>query len=232
MRLRHELITGELLPDKLIDRLVGVQRADYVVAIAVSVSAWFVFGGVAFTVGIAGGVQPMTAPAFAVVRRRQQPIDKTFVGAVGPIGHELSDLRRRRRQAREIETNAAQQRQPVGRRRKRQACVLEPGQHERVDRRAYEMTVPYVWNIWRGDGLKRPVVEFFLGEEIPVTDIIGLGPQRRCAGVDPAANQGDFVGREFGVAGRHVAVGDALEKVTGFGVLRHDRLARLATGDH
>ena len=61
---------------------------------------------VAVGVGVAGQVEPVPAPALAVVRRRQQAIHQALVG-VGPrVGDEVVDLLRRRRQAEQVEADS------------------------------------------------------------------------------------------------------------------------------
>ena len=80
-----QLVAGQLLVHELIERLVGVERANHVVAILEGPGADRVLRCAAFAVGVAGHVEPMPGPAFAVVRRREQPIDQFFVG-VGATG--------------------------------------------------------------------------------------------------------------------------------------------------
>ena len=85
--------------------------------------------------GVAHQVEPVPGPAFAVVRRGEQPIDDLLVGAGRFVGQKGIDLGRRRRQADQVERHAAQQRALVGRRRRRQAGRFEPRQNESIDRR-------------------------------------------------------------------------------------------------
>ena len=78
---------------------------------------------VALRVGVAGDVEPVTAPALAELRRREQPVDGLFVLGVAGIGGELFQLGRRRRQAGEIVVQPAEQRRGVGRGRRLQAAA-------------------------------------------------------------------------------------------------------------
>ena len=107
----------DLLADELVVRLVVVERVDHVVAVAPRVRPRVVLLE-ARRVGVAGHVEPVPAPALAVVGRGQQPVDEPLPGAARRIGQELVGLRRRRRHAGEIQVGAAQQRQPVGPRRR------------------------------------------------------------------------------------------------------------------
>ena len=63
--LRRQQVAGDLLADEAVIGHVGVERVDYVVAVAPSVRVAVVFV-VAGRIGIARDIQPMTAPALAV----------------------------------------------------------------------------------------------------------------------------------------------------------------------
>ena len=78
-----QLVAGDLLLDEAVERLVGVQGADHVVAVAPGVGIEVV-GLEAAGVGVAGHVEPVPAPALAVLRRGEQAVDQPFVG-VGPL---------------------------------------------------------------------------------------------------------------------------------------------------
>ena len=62
---------------------------------------------VADGVGVAHQVQPVHGHALAVVRAGQQAVHLLFVGVGRRVGHERRDLRRRRRQAGQVEADAA-----------------------------------------------------------------------------------------------------------------------------
>ena len=66
----ERLVAGELLDDEAVVRLVGVERADDVVAVPPGVGPGLV-ELVAVGVGVAGQVEPVPAPALAVVRARR-----------------------------------------------------------------------------------------------------------------------------------------------------------------
>ena len=70
-----QFVTGQLLTNELIVRLVFVERLDHVVAILPGVGLDAIaFEGIGF--GVANQVEPMASPTFAVVRRLQQLIDQ------------------------------------------------------------------------------------------------------------------------------------------------------------
>ena len=78
----RDAVGGELLDDELVVRLVLVHRVDHVVAIGPGVGVAVVAEEAvalvdleAARVGVAGGVEPVTGPAFAVVRRGEQRVD-------------------------------------------------------------------------------------------------------------------------------------------------------------
>ncbi len=70
-------VAGDLLAKELIVRFVGVERVDNVIAIQSRFRDGIV-GVVAGRVGVAGDVHPVTAPAFTVLRRREQAVDHLF----------------------------------------------------------------------------------------------------------------------------------------------------------
>ena len=67
---RLQQVAGDLFPDKLIVRLVLVERVDDVVAVSERVDIREVFVE-AVAVGIAGDVEPVASPFFTVMRRGQ-----------------------------------------------------------------------------------------------------------------------------------------------------------------
>jgi hypothetical protein len=74
-----EFVAGDLFLDEAVVGLVGVQALDDVVAVAPDVWAGLV-GLEAFGVGIAGEVEPVARPAFAVLGRGQKLVDDLFKG--------------------------------------------------------------------------------------------------------------------------------------------------------
>ena len=78
-------------------------------------------------VGIAGGVEPVPSPALAVVRAGQEPVDQLLVGVGASVGEEGVDLLGRRREADEVEAQAADEGGPVGLGRGLQLLALRAG---------------------------------------------------------------------------------------------------------
>ena len=115
----RQQVAGNLLAEKLVVGLVGVERVDDVIAIQPGFRDGIV-GVVAGRVGIAGDVHPIPAPAFAVLRRGQQTCRRLWRTLPGESsGHKGSHVLRSGRQADQVEVGAPQQnvlrcrRQPV-----------------------------------------------------------------------------------------------------------------------
>ena len=111
---RVQLIAGELFLDEAIPGLVGVEGADDIIAVAPGVRADRIRVGVAVGVGVAGDVEPMAGPAFAVCRRGEQAFDEFGVGVGRGVGDEGGGFGRRRRESREVERRATDERRTVG----------------------------------------------------------------------------------------------------------------------
>ena len=79
---------------------------------------------------------PLAAPAFAVMRGVEQPVDQPLVGVGRGVREEGLDLGGRRRQPGKIETGAAQQRDPFGFGREAESQLRQRVHEERIDRRA------------------------------------------------------------------------------------------------
>ena len=129
-RVRQQ-VAGELLDRELVERHVAVEGVDHPVAPAphrpVAVAL------VAVGVGVAGARRASGRHALAVARRGEQAIDHLLVGVRRLVREEGIDLRGRRRQAGQVERDAADQRRPVGLGRRRQPFLFEAGQDEGVD---------------------------------------------------------------------------------------------------
>ena len=104
---RGEEVAGDLLADETVERLVGVQRRDDVIAVSPGMLGEEVIGRPDL-VGVADKVEPVPGPPLAERRRRQQPIDDAFAGPGRRVGHERFDLLGRRRQAGQVERDPAQ----------------------------------------------------------------------------------------------------------------------------
>jgi hypothetical protein len=104
---RPQLVAGELFADESIVGLVGVERVDHVVAVAPGIGPRFIRLE-AFALGVPCQIEPVAAPALAVLRRGQQPVDNVGERVGRPVGKEGSDRLGRRRQSDQIEIAAAQ----------------------------------------------------------------------------------------------------------------------------
>ena len=112
-------IAGELPGEELIVRQVVVERADDPVAIGRHVAVDV--GLIAIRVGVSREVEPVHRHPLAVGRRRQVAVDGASVGARRWIGQQRIDLGERRRQAGQVEREAADD-DPGGRLRRRRAA--------------------------------------------------------------------------------------------------------------
>jgi len=88
---RIELVTGNLFLDETVEGLVVVEGLDDIVAIPLDVGPRFI-GLVAVAVGVAGDIQLVASPAFAVCRRRKQAVDDLFVCRGSIVVDERLDL--------------------------------------------------------------------------------------------------------------------------------------------
>ena len=159
--IRVEQISGELLNDELIERQVFVEGADDVVAVSVGERVLRFAGiDVAFGVGVAGDVEPVTPPALAVRGRCKQTLNSTRQRARqvgGGFRLERHHLVVRRRQAGEVEGCAAKQRPCIGPGRGRKLVGFEFAKDEVIDRRAWPSAILHGRNGGIGNRLKRPV---------------------------------------------------------------------------
>ncbi len=60
------LVAGELFFDEAVERFIGVERTDDVVAVVIGPGADRVSVGISVAVGVAGEVEPVAAPVFAI----------------------------------------------------------------------------------------------------------------------------------------------------------------------
>ena len=134
-----QLVSGDLLHQKLRVGLVPVEGPDHVVAVAPGVGPEAVMGSEAFRVGIAGQVQPVTPPALSVVAGVQQPLDHVLVGIGTLILQVGFDFGGGGRHSHQVQVGPPQQLQPRGRRRVAQPPGLQPGQQEGIHRCSYQV---------------------------------------------------------------------------------------------
>ena len=212
------LVAGDLLDQEAVVRLVVVERLDHVVAVTPGIGAMGVVLE-ARRVRVARDVEPEPSVAFAVVRRGEQAVDEAFPRIRRSIRDERIDLRRCRRQAKQIEIGASNQRVAVGFRRRLHRMrttrrleeaidgVREPAAHVGKGRLHRQLERPVVPLLRRND----PVLQ--RGER-------GRGPGRVRRGrripsrafVNPLLQRSDFLWRERFAFRRHrrlLQAGDA-----------------------
>ena len=215
----------ELFDDELVVRLVGVEGVDDVVAVGPG-TVERLDGAVALQalgVGVAGGVEPVAGPAFAVMGRGEQAVDGAFDDAghgtrglalahghrvVGEgrviIAGEGVDLDARGRQADQVVGKAAQQGFAVGGRAGLEALLVELSHDEGVDLVLAPGGVAELGRDRVGlDGLEGPVRARLVGETGEF-GAAGAGRGGR-AHLDPLFDQSDLRGGKFGagLARRH-----------------------------
>ena len=130
---RRDLIAGELLEHEAVERLVGIQRANDIIAIGPRIFAQGV-DFVSVALAEADHVEPMPPPLFAIMRRGKQPIDEPLVSVGRIVGEKRGDLLGRRRQAQQIVGRAADEGPLVGRLRGVHPLGGQLGKDESVDR--------------------------------------------------------------------------------------------------
>ena len=120
------------LPDReLVERHVGVERADHPVAPAPDRAVRIV--GIAGTVGVSRQVEPLAGHVLAVARMGEQAIDELSHGVGRRIGDEGVDFLGRHRQPREVEGEPPRERGPVGLGLGREPLHFEPSEDEPID---------------------------------------------------------------------------------------------------
>ena len=88
---RPQFIAGDLLLDEAVIGLVLVERLDDVIAVAPGIRPRLV-ALESFAFGVAGEIQPVPRPAFAIVRRSEQAVDHLFVRVGRFVGDEGVDF--------------------------------------------------------------------------------------------------------------------------------------------
>ena len=131
---RGQHVAGDLLDGELVERQVAVERVDHPVAVPPHRAEGVLL--VAVAVGVAREVEPGAGPALAVVRRGEQAVHGLLVGVGRGVGEEGIDLLERRRQADQVEREAAEEGLARGLGRGLEPFRLEARGDEAVDRRA------------------------------------------------------------------------------------------------
>ena len=203
---RRQQVAGNLLAHEPVVGHVVVERVDDVVAVlpCVGVPVILVVAG---GVGVAGDVQPVPAPALAVQRGGEEPLDHSLVSLRRIVVEKRRGFLRGRRYAGEVERGAAQPRQFRGRRRGSQSLLLELGQHEAVDRLDGPVGCGHRWQLRVRNRLECPIVPLLGGEPALLSlrdhrfPLFRAGP--RSAHPDPVVENLEIGRREL-AAGRHL----------------------------
>ena len=123
-------IAGDLLQGELIERLVGVQCANDVIAIRPNRPGRII--RVTAGIRVARLIEPQPRPVFPKGFLLQQPVHHSLVGIRLAIGDKLIHLRQRRRESREVERNPADQRRSLRLGSVRQLFRFKAGEDEMV----------------------------------------------------------------------------------------------------
>ena len=128
-----EFVAGDLFDRELVERLVGIERADQIVAVAPGMGLGTIaFKAVGF--GIAHQIEPVAGPLLAVMGRGEQAVDHLLKRLWRRIGEKVFQFGLRGGEAGEIVGGPPQQRGFVGRQGNRQAAAGQPSTNESVDR--------------------------------------------------------------------------------------------------
>ena len=110
----NQLVSCDLHHQELVEGPVVVETANDEVPVAKCRGPDPVVGGVAFRIGVTGGIQPVSAPAFSVMRRGQQAGDQPLPGLRLSIVDEGRHLGGRRRQAQQVKGHTTNHRPTIG----------------------------------------------------------------------------------------------------------------------
>src|SRR5205823_5855784 len=169
---------------------VVVERLDDVVAVAPGIRPEFV-GLESFALGVAGKVEPVPRPAFAVTRGGEQAVHDFVERFGGVVGEESVHGFSRRWQANQIEGRAADQSDLVRGRCGPQSLRFQFGEDKSIDRVSHPVgLLNFGWFGMR-DLLKRPVSAFFRSKGL-FTVVAWSGHSRR-----GSADQREAAKREF-----------------------------------
>ena len=100
----RQQVAGNLFDRELIERLVGIERTNHIVAVRPDRACGVV--GIPGGVRVACQIEPHSRPVFAVTRLRQQTIDELFVSVRRGIFDEVFDFFPGRRQTSQIERHS------------------------------------------------------------------------------------------------------------------------------
>ena len=220
-----EDVAGDLLADEPAERQVGVEGGDDIVAIGPGMVAPLVLV-VAVRVAVMHHVEPVPAPSLAVVGTGEQAIDQRFVGVGIGVVDERLDFLGSRRQADQVEREAADQRAAIG-----LGAGLESAASRASARMNASIGVRAQLDPWHRGNLGAT-------ERLEGPPALALEPavlERQSgrpdgASLDPGPDGGDFLLRERLVLLRHLGrvAGDHVQQQAFVGLSRHDRRPTVA----
>ena len=163
-----EFIGGELFDDELVVGFVVVEGFDDIVAVGPSVGVTVIhFAVISFTangIGVASGIEPVAAPAFAVGWGSEEAIDDAGEGLWGDIGDEVADFLWGRGEAGEVVSGAAEEGFAGGVWGWEELLGFEFGEDESIDAGEAPRLI-FDWGLGGfGDWLIGPVAAGFIGE--------------------------------------------------------------------
>ena len=230
-----DLVAGELVGQKLVVRHVRVESVDHPVAVAPG--RWLLAVPlVAVGLGVADEIEPVPAPALAVVGRCQQAVDEAFPRVGTLVLLEGLDLLEGRWQPGQVVARAPDQGPAVGGRRRLEVGRLDPGEQVVVDRVERPVRVRHRGDVGaheRSDGPPCPVgigdLELVAGRRY-FRDVVLVAAEGRTE-LDPLPDRLDVrVGEPS--CGRHlqllVVVPDRLEQQAQAGLGGGDRRSPFA----
>ncbi len=130
----REQIAGELLGYELVVWLIVVERTNDIVAIRLVAAGVRNAGEIDPSGNIAGNIEPMTSPFFAIVWRGEKPIDQFLVGIRRSVGKKCPDLFWPRRQPQQIECRSSYQYALIGLGSGSQPFRFKSSEDELIDR--------------------------------------------------------------------------------------------------
>ena len=212
-RLREQ-IARQVFADQLVDRYVGVQRPDQVVAVTPGVGD----RRVAFTavrLGVADPVHPVSGPTLSEGRIGQEPVDLLRHSGV-PVeccaAFEVGGLCRRRRQPGQHVGQPAHDGPGFGQRRGFEFGLGKAGGQETVDRVLRPQPVGDFRRLGVGDRLQAPPLFALFKGRLPGRRLLQSGggwrfsPRIGRPDLDPAFEVGDYLIGQPGAAQRHAKV--------------------------
>ena len=159
-RIGREQIARDLLAHKTVEGPILIETLDHVIAVAPRLLEHEAAQRERFAE--ARDVEPVPAPALAETRRREQPIHEPLVGRGRAVIDERVDLLGRRRQAGQIVSEPANQRDAISIGDGANAAGFLPREDEAVEVAARPRGVGDRRQRGRGDGAVRPMFAAFL----------------------------------------------------------------------